>query len=320
MKRRRVLEWSSLGLAALAGCLTDSGMRAGTAPSETDSTLTTEDLQECTYGFSVHVEPFEPIKQLPMGYCEPDSPCPIIDEAIKKGSATIEQFGGPPRRANVIVELEGEFYRVYHKTVGTESVPAQRVTLYWERGQTAPDEARTLHYNNLPESDQVALRYLIDGPKYNNRGHPQEKIKSTEVHAPFPSGTEDSRLNGKKTVWVEWRDRTYKVQLVGPAPNMERATYRYEVSKIACSPEAFREFVIAQYVASLNNPSPALRGLLEKAIKDGYEECEPASSPLEELQSKLEDFPALPHPQDEESYVNFEDRRYLIRVNSWIKD
>lgn len=98
MKRRRVLTSGCLGLAAVAGCQTDSetgmipSVTDGTATSQTETltTPTTENLQDCTNGFRVYFERFEPVEQLTIGLDHHDSPRSIIEEAVQSGSATIK--------------------------------------------------------------------------------------------------------------------------------------------------------------------------------------------------------------------------------------
>ncbi|WP_318569304.1 hypothetical protein [Salinigranum marinum] len=328
--RRHVL----VSAAALAstGCLGSrspataadrSGTRSESPSGSVSSGPPTEQrpVDDCQSGITVSTDAFAPVEQVVTAVDEPARP--IVDDAVGDGSTegptVVSTYGRPPIADGVFVRSGDSFYRCRHSQVGRESVPARRLAVQWEAGQDAPDDASTVSYAALPESDRRALRLAVFGPVYERDldRHPQEGLSVRAFPAPYPDGTADSRIVANGEAWVEWRGRVYHVR-VGGETETERRTYRYEFEPIGASPAAFRSFVAAEYLVSLDDLSSAEREIAESAIDERYEECEPGSAALERFRERLTVARELPRPRDGEWYVSYDGDRYLLTISGWV--
>ena len=328
--RRHVL----VSAAALAstGCLgfrspataTDrSGAGSESASGSVSSEPPTEQRprDDCQSGITVSTDAFAPVEQVVTAVGDPARP--LVDDAVGDGSdggtTTVSTYGQSPIADGVFVRSGGAFYRCRHSQVGCESVPARKLAVEWEAGQDAPADASPVAYAALPESDRRALRLAVFGPAYERDldRHPQQGLSVRAFPAPYPDGTADSRLVAAGESWVEWRGRVYHVR-VGGETETERRTHRYEFERVGDSAEAFRSFVAAEYLVSLDGLGFAEREIVESAIDERYEECEPLSTALEGFRERMDTASTLPRTRDGEWYVSYDGGRYLLAISGWV--
>lgn len=298
-----------------AGSESPSGSTPNGAPTEQ------RPIDDCQSGVTVSTDAFAPVEQVVTVVDDPARP--LVDDAVGDGSdggtATVSTYGQSPIADGVFVRFGGAFYRCRHSQVGRESVPARKLAVRWEAGQDAPTDASPVSYAALPESDRRALRLAVFGPAYERDldRHPRRGLSVRAFPAPYPDGTADSRLVAAGESWVEWRDRVYHVRL-GDETETERRTYRYEFERVGDSAEAFRSFVADEYLVSLDGLGSAEREIVESAIDERYEECEPGSAALERFRERLTAAPELPRPRDGEWYVSYDRDRYLLTISGWV--
>jgi hypothetical protein len=267
----------------------------------------------------VHANPFQPSDQLPVQLAAGQRD--FVDRLVQNGSTKFATYAGePPIRDGVYVAVNGTYYRTAVKETGTTEVPAHRLNIMWEKGQKAPTEASVVAYGELPEADQRVLRLAIEGPEAGSeerRGHPSERLSMRDAPMPYPNGTDDSRLVTQEETWVRWNERTYRITS-GDSTTTTRYTYRYSVSAVADNAEGFRNHVVQQYLIRLTDLTDAGRMIIEQATADGYQECEPASEGLERLRKRLPADRQLPHPYDQEWFIQFEESRYELTITNWV--
>lgn len=324
--RRRAL---ALGAALLsAGCLgtgqrtpgaerPDTGDTATSPPTEAGTTHPERTAQSttdrCVGGVNVRTTAFDPASDLPhtLGSTERA----IVDEAVASGHVDDTTYAQPVLESDMFVAHGERFYRTNSTVVQVEDVPAFSMDVHWERGQTAPAAATLVSFETLPRVDRDALRAAVLHPTHE--GLPQQGLSISEYPAPYPDA-DASQLIGGRT-WVRWRDRTFRVRVAGTSETtQERRTVRYAVEPVADTPEAFRQYVAAQYLVVLDDLPAPQRELLEDALAGGYEECRPTSAALSGLRERLSGTERLPDPHEDSWYVAFDGRRFRLAIAEWV--
>lgn len=290
-----------------AGCL--GPVRSGTGSDD-----------NCVSGFSVHADSFQPAEELPIQLSAGQQD--FVDQLVQNGSTELTTYAGdPPLRDGVYISVDETYYRTAIEGTDTTEVPAHRLDIFWEKGQEAPATASVVPYSELPERDQEGLRLAINGPEASGeerRGHPRESLSVRDAPIPYPNGTDGSRLVNQEETWVRWNERTYRVTSGDPATTT-RHTYRHAASAVAESSDRFRQHIVQECLIRLDDLTDAERTILQQAATDSYQECEPASDGLERLRERLPDDRQLPHPHDQEWFVQFEGSRYEFGVTNWIR-
>lgn len=288
----------------------------GTEEVSTGTEETVTGTDGCHSGTTLRTAPFDPVSDLPVDLDEEERS--IVETARSEGTAEYVTYGTEPLRSGVIVRHEGAFYRTdFSRSI--EAVPAYTLDLYWEDGQTAPDDATVVPFEDLPAPDRTVLETaaLGDGEEGEGDGLPQRTLSIREYPAPYPDDATNSQLVGNRT-WVRWRDRTMRVDVAGESDSTtERRTFHYTLEQIAEGDAAFRAFAADQYVVTLDGLSASERSILSEAIADRYEECRPDSDALAAIRERLTDADALPHPRNDSWYVEFEGERYRVQITQW---
>lgn len=312
-------------LAATGGCL---GVREGTGPdAPTEDERPPDDTRSptdgprggsCSGGFTVDLSAFDPATDLPVALH--DAERELVDRAVADGPVTVETYDdSAPLPDGSFLERDGAYHRLDVAETAAEEVPARELDLEWEAGQTAPDDAAVLAFEDLPANDRNALEQAVFGSPYGpETGLPQEGLTMQDVPVPYPDDTADSALVGAGWTWLRWDDRTYRVR-VGTQATVTRHSYEVAVPFVAEGAGPFREAVAERFLVDLSGVSGPERAILEAATtEDGHEECEPASDGLAALQERLADAPTLPHPADGEHYAAFDGERWALAVRNWV--
>jgi hypothetical protein len=243
-----------------------------------------------------------------------------LERVLAEGSVEVVTYGDDsPLPDGLHLRRDGAFYRLGVEQVDSTGVTAYRTDLSWERGQTAPDGAAVVAYDDLPESDQRALRLLVFGTEYERPfERPRAGLSMGDVPAPYPDGAADSRLVGAGTTWVRWDDRTYEVEVTTEETTVARRTFELTAEQVAESPDAFRRLVADRYLVSLDDQPEDQRAIVSAAVEEGYEECTPASEPLAALREWLSGRETLPPEYEESWFVAFEGSRYELDITQWV--
>lgn len=272
-----------------------------------------KDSDDCHSGFDVYGEAFDPATDLVF---EPEEEGrAIVAEAVETGRVERTTYGQESLRDGVFVEHDEAFYETSVSTAAVESVAAYRLNVEWERDQSAPGDATVVDFADLPKADREVLDLAIYGSDERTR-HPQQSLSVNDFPAPYPDGGDASTLVGGEVTWVRWNDRTYRVE-VGGSATKDRRTFRYEVERVAASPEEFRTVVASRYRVDLAELSSDEEAIVREALDDSYEECSPASDGLEGLRNRLSDEPGLPFPV-EGWYVRFDGEDYRFAIDEWV--
>lgn len=309
-------------VAGLAGCTalpTDDtrsppGERSSPSPSDGQGPTADSSPNDCTAGFTVSLDPFAPSEDLPMRVAEPNRT--LVAAAVDDGETNHESYGEAPLRAGVVAH-DGSYYWLTVAETGSEAVPAYLFDISWENGRTAPEDATLLQYDDLPASDQEAVRFLVpDGKGEEDMGHPTEGFSGRDRPVPYPAGGDGSELLGYDTVWVGYEGREYRVS-PGERTTTERHRYRYTAEQLATDDAGLREWAADRYLVDLSLSEPQ-RHLLSDAAGDYYEECEPASDALAGIQAQLPEGRELPHP-GRGWYVSVDGTRHRIEILRWVE-
>lgn len=316
---------SALAAALAGGCLgpatdPEPGPAVTDDRSPTDYTHTgaPRGSEDCSGGFHVSADPFDPAADLPLRL--DDAARSLVGDAVQTGAAEAAVYADtPPVADGVYVAVDEAFYETAVREVDRTQVPALVTNVEWERGQTAPEDAEVVAFADLPAADRFALRYGIYGGAEGGEehGHPSESLSLREVPLPYPDGTADSAFAGDGETWVRWDDRTYRVWTDGETTT-SRHRFRLEVTRVAADADAFRSHVADEYLLTLTGLSADERSVLDAAAAGTYEECEPASAGLAALREKLNDADRLPQPMHDAWYVAHDEQRYALTLTRWV--
>ncbi|WP_018258636.1 hypothetical protein [Halomicrobium katesii] len=318
--RRRVLAASASLLAA--GCVgfdttsLEDDRRDQRSPTSSPNGSETDG---CTSGIVLTTGPYAPAADLPATLSETERS--IVERAASDGPASYTTDGASPLRDGVIVRHDGAFYRTKSEIVAVDAIPVYEMDVSWEEGQTAPDSATVVAFEELPESDRAALESAALDPESEGEGDglPQRQLSIRAFPAPYPDGGTDSRLVGSRT-WVRWRDRTMRVDVAGDSEGTkERRTFEYTLERVAADESALRSFAAERYLVALDDLPEAQRSILTAATDGRYEECAPASTALSALQERLSEGEQLPHPNDDAWYVALDGERSLLQSSEWVR-
>lgn len=326
MSSRRTL--LVVGSALLAsGCIgtgpdasADGSPADGESPSSTDDRTVTSETPACIRGFYVSADPFDPPEDLPADFTMAPEPLrELVREVVENEVVEIPTYGGVPLQDGLHLRREGVFYRLSVELTDGTGVPARLTNLEWEAGQTAPDGADVVAFEDLPESDRRALRLLVYGTEYASPyQHPEAGLSARNVPAPYPDGTDGSQLVGAGTTWVHWDDRVYRVEVTTETASVTRRIYRLVVSKVATDEAAFRQQVVDRYLVTLDDLPDGERDILSTATDGTYEECDPASDALDGLRERLSAHEQLPPRYEDSWFVAFDDDRYELAITNWV--
>jgi len=268
----------------------------------------------CTNGVYVDAEPFDLVPALEER---------IRDQERTVGAETVENDGTRrttyaevPFRDPTLFPHGGTFYRISRETVESATVPAFALGAEWDEGQSAPAGTAVVAFADLPENDRRAFELAMPGER---NGQFPEGFSVGEYPAPYPDGGEGSRLIGT-TTWVEWRDRTIRVEVAGEQTGTtERVTYAFAAERVADDAAGFRAFLAETYLVDLSGAPEAQLEILRSARGEGsYEECLPASDGLAALRDRLDEEEKLPEPYSNDWYVAFAGERSRLSVSEWV--
>lgn len=320
LSRRRVLALGSTLLSV--GCLgtgpasPDSDSRRSASGQSATSTSEREssDASNCEAGIDIWTDAFDPAADLPRTLDETERS--LVAGAAAGDGAEYGTYAQAPIARDAFVAHDGAFYRTDYAVASVEQVPAFLMDVGWERGRKAPADAAVVAFDALPAADRKALRAAVLDPE--RRGLPSESLSVREFPAPYPDGGGDSRLVGD-VARVRWRDRTFRVETAAESEATQRwRTFRYALERVAADAEEFRRRIADRYLVRLDGLPEDRRAIVERARTDGYEECEPRSEAIADLRGRLPDSGRLPEPHGDSWYVEFDGRRFRLRVSAWV--
>lgn len=302
--------------AGLTGCTATPGPgdedSPDDGPADPDSPTPTRD--DCTAGFHVTLEAFTPSRDL-RAAVESATEREIVASAVEAGETTHETYGDAPLDDGLVVH-DDSYYWLDAASVGSETVTAYLFDVSWENGRTAPEDATLYRFEDLPESDREAVRFLVpDGSGSADMGHPTESFSGRDRPVPYPEGGDDSVLLPADTVWVRYDDREYRLT-TGRKTTIDRRRYRYSAKPVADDSDELRSWAADRFLVDLSL-TDAQRELLAAAGKDYYGECSPASSALSDLREQLPADSELPDASG--WYVGYDGDRYRLEILQWVE-
>ena len=267
----------------------------------------------CTNGVYVDADPFDPVDALENRL--DDRERTVAGDTVVNDGRRLVTYREAPFREPTLVPHDGAYYRLTRETTDTVDVPAFELDAEWDEGQTAPSGTEVVQFGDLPGNDRLAFRLAM--PEERDGQFPQG-FSVGKYPAPYPEGGDGSVLIGT-TTWVEWEDRTVRVEVAGEQTGTtERVTYEYSAEQVADDAEAFRSYVADEYLVDLSGVPEAQLEILRSARTDEYEECLPASDALAALRERLDDEEKLPEPYRNDWYVVFEGERSVLSVSEWV--
>ncbi|MCU4972801.1 hypothetical protein OB955_08615 [Halobacteria archaeon AArc-m2/3/4] len=189
----------------------------------------------------------------------------IVSSARENGSATRRERFELFRRTDT-VRLEDSFYDV------TETeLESNEVTVYDLLVESLPVDSATeldeIEYSDLPEMDRQRLDQIASADDQSDGG-------GFEIVVGYGTAEEV----GDGSVFVPERQYSIVVHegdryLVSVHPkSITENEYRYEVTEVASTVDAFADRIRERYLFELTVPSDAERSVVEEAIADGYVE------------------------------------------------
>lgn len=268
----------------------------------------------CNSGVYVDAESFAPVPALE-DRLDADERA-LGAETVEKDGTRRTTYARVPFREPTLFPHDGAFYRLSRQVVESVDVPSFELGAEWEEGQSAPAGIEVVQFADLPENDRRAFRLAMPEGKGD---HFPQGFSIGSYPAPYPDGGEDSRLVGE-TTWVEWEDRTVRVQVAGEQTGTtEPVTYAFAAEGVADDAAGFRTFLAETYLVDLSNATDAQLEILRSARgEESYDECLPASDALAALRDRLEDEEKLPEPYQREWYVAFDGERSRLSVTEWV--
>lgn len=267
----------------------------------------------CTSGVYVDADPFDPVDAIENRL--DDRERTVAGDAVENDGRRLVTYREVSFHEPTLVSHDGAYYRLTREIADAVGVPAFALDAEWEEGQTAPSGTEVVAFADLPGNDRQAFRLAM--PREKGGQFPQG-FSVGEYPAPYPDGGDGSVFIGA-TTWVEWEDRTVRVEVAGEQTGTtERVTYDYSAEQVADGPESFRSFVAEEYLLDLSDVPEAQLEILRSARTDEYEECLPASDALAALRERLDEAEKLPEPYRNEWYVAFEGERSRLSVAEWV--
>ena len=194
---------------------------------------------------------------------------PVVASALENGSTTrtgrYELFD----RVDT-VRFNGSVYEVSETRLESSEVTVYEVLLDVNPDDTTP-ELGAIDYDDLPEADRQRLDAVVSGDT------PPE-AEGYDIGVSYGSAEEV----GDGSVFVPVRQYDILVhdgsryRVAVDSRTAPEATYRYELTAVATSVEAFADQVRAEYLFTLSGLSDAERAVVEEAIDGGYFEDDDA--------------------------------------------
>lgn len=195
---------------------------------------------------------------------DPDSEThAIVVEAAENGTATRRGRSDLFDRVGT-VRVDGTFYEVTETRLASSEVTVYEVLIDFDPAETTP-ELGAIAFDDLPETDRERL-----GPILTEDDHPRGE--RYDVGVAYGSAAEV----GNDSVFVPRREYDVLVhdgnryRIAVNSRTAPEATYRYEVTEVAPSLEAFADRVRRRYLFVLTGLTEAERAVVEEAIDEGY--------------------------------------------------
>ena len=163
-----------------------------------------------------------------------------------------------------IVRVDGAFYDVSERRVGTGEARRYRLSVDFDPANTTPERG-AIAVEDLPPIDRQRLEPLItpvprppdDGSDVTQEWGTAELLANRSVFA--PEQRYDVIVDG---------DRRYRVGVSAETESMPE--YRYEVTQVAPDVEAFAQHLRDRYLFELAGLSEDERSVVEEAIDGAY--------------------------------------------------
>lgn len=186
----------------------------------------------------------------------------VVTAAVENGSATRSGQYDLFDRTDT-VRVDDSFYEVSETRLESREVTVHEVLVDFDPADPTPAIGE-IDYEDLPEFDRQRLAPITseeppsqDGPEIGIHYGTTEEIGNESVLV--PDQQHDIVVHDGTRYRIETESRT-----------TSEAEYRYEVSEVTSSVDAFAERVREQYLFVLAGLSDAEREVVEEAIDSGY--------------------------------------------------
>lgn len=235
---------------------------AGCLSVDPDDLLASEDFCE----YQARGEPFDPAVDLPPNFTRFQRA--FAHRTVRQEQATA--FYGPqPLERVSYVEFDDSYYRIEMADTYPVELSALVLSVDWDSGNDPPEDGDIVPFNDLPTTDQLALRSAVYGGLYRKQVHPETTLVHSESPVPYPNGTSESRLTKWDESWVRWHGRLYKL-VVHRESTMDKVVHEYEAEQVAEGAASFRAMIADRYIVRLEGLTPGERDILDVAISGGY--------------------------------------------------
>ncbi|MDF9748271.1 hypothetical protein [Natrinema salsiterrestre] len=192
----------------------------------------------------------------------------VVSSVLENGSATRSGRHELFDRTDT-VRVEDSFYDVSETRLESSEVTVYDVRIDFDPADSTP-ELGEIEYDDLPETDRQRLDRIISEDEPGQDGY--------EIGVDY--GT--TREVGNESVFVPeqeydiivYEGNRYRVAV--DSRTTSEAEYRYEVTEVASSVDAFADQVREQYLFTLTGLSDAESEVVEEAIDGGYFEDDDA--------------------------------------------
>jgi hypothetical protein len=186
----------------------------------------------------------------------------LVSEAVTNGSAT-SSGRGPLLDADDPVAFEGAYYEVSVAETDNSEETQHLFRVDFNPAETAPDSG-VIAYGELPSVDREALAELLE------RDLPADEGFDTAGLYDYPEGAagESVLVPTQEYDIVVYEGERHRVDV--SERRVDEADYRYELTRIADSREAFAEQLRAQYQFRLAGLSSAERDIVAEAVESQY--------------------------------------------------
>lgn len=187
----------------------------------------------------------------------------VIREAIENESATISGTS-PPIDTDDPIRFQGRYYDASMIKAGSRRVTSYDIRV--DYNPEATDSNESIAYADLPAVDKTALEGVIPP-----QGDPPQRNGfelGTQYRYPENATNASVLVPAQQYNLVRYQDSTYRIQV--ESETVTEVEYRYEVTEIASTTEAFADQLRSTYQFTFSELSSAEREIVEEAIDSGY--------------------------------------------------
>lgn len=237
----------------------------------------------------------------------------VVNEAITSGETTYRGHYKPDLYTEYVVrDGDPTYFRIeIHEESSTNLTGYRYVFAFGSDVSTPSNRDRVIDFDALSKSDRESIQGAVGGE--SNFG----KANSAEFSVTFVELDEATRepsafVPRSDVEYVSWQGKEMRVTFKEEC-SVSVGTYTVTAERIAESTAAFANHVLDNEGLVLNGLTADQRTIVEQAIDDEYDACEPYSNAFDKLLERLS-------IGDGEfvSFVRYDGSWYFVQVFQWI--